>query len=60
MIQITINDYIFYVPFEFFLFWAMEIVTVQYGQHFFQVLTRDFVLLGALENASISGLELLI
>lgn len=49
-----------YVPFEFFSVWAMEIVTASYGQHYFQVLTRHFVLLGAVENAIISGLELLI
>lgn len=33
---------------------------VEYGQCYFQVLSKGFVLLGAVDNANSSGLELLI
>lgn len=59
-IQIPTNNYIVYVLFELFSVWAMETVTVEHGQCYFQGLTKGFVLLGAVDNANSSGLKLLI
>lgn len=58
LIQIPTSNDIVYVLLELSSVWAMEIVAAECGQCYFQVLPKGFVLVGAVDNANSSGLEL--